>query len=395
MYKEKTITLNTTLQHSLDNSHTTQEAEKFTRIERRFTNANLAKLKSKLDSFRRDGADFNSFTLATESHSSKLLGEFLRCVGFPRPGLRWEAHHIISGDHKEARPTRALLADDDIKMRIDDPENGCWMPKTKQDARPTIYPNAVPHSRIHRDRYYDWIFNMLMNAASWEQAKTILNVVRRQLLDGNIKNELLVQDNRRCRIFHMEQEKMKIFKILNDFENFFSFSIENGELFSKMPAFSAKFKGKPIITEWVTPNSEFFQSDNYTSNGVHIPSITTWLLGNLVLNSNAYNKLKTELESYGEFLETNCEGIPYYIFNTLKIIPDDLIDKNKTKEKIESGIYMGLEDLAFKDIDSSDYMIFKTNADKLTYLYCTETFVNLIKTINLTGLKFSENLCSI
>jgi len=186
---------------------------------------------------------------------------------------------------------------------------------------------------------------------------------------------------------------MKAYEINSDFKNFFSFSIGNGELFCRMPTFSAKFKAKSRLSEWVKPNSEFYQSDNYTANGIHIPSITTWLLGNLVLNSYAYSKLKIELENYGEFLETNCEGNPYYIFNTLKIIPDDFIDENKTKEKIESGIYMGLEDLAFKDIDSSDYMIFKTNADKLAYLYCTEKFVDLVKTMNLTGLKFSEILC--
>jgi len=194
MYKEKTVKLNSVLEHAINNSYDKKDFDKFRRIERRYTKANLEKLKSKLDAFRREGADFTSFALVTESHCSKQLGEFLRCIGFPRPGLRWEAHHIVSGYHKEARPARAILADEDIKMRIDDPENGCWMPKTKKDARPTIYPNAVPHCRIHRVRYYDWIFNMLLNADSWGQVKAILNVVRRQILDGNLKDELLVQE---------------------------------------------------------------------------------------------------------------------------------------------------------------------------------------------------------
>jgi hypothetical protein len=194
MYKEKTITLNSVLEHALEDSYTPEEHEKFTRIERRFNKANKARLQAKLESFRREGADMTGFFLATEVHSSSLLGEFLRCVGFPRPGLRWEAHHIVSGEHKEARATRALLADEDVKMRIDDPENGCWMPKNKKDARPTMYPNAVPHSRIHREKYYDWIFNMLMNVESWNPAKSVLNMVRTQLLHGNIKNELLCQE---------------------------------------------------------------------------------------------------------------------------------------------------------------------------------------------------------
>ena len=57
-----------------------------------------------------------------------------------------------------------------------------------------MYPNAIPHSRIHRVRYYEWIFNILMSADSWGQVKAILNVVRRQIMDGNLKNELLVQE---------------------------------------------------------------------------------------------------------------------------------------------------------------------------------------------------------
>ncbi len=194
MYKEKTITLNSVLEKSLEDSYTPEEYEKFSRIERRFNRANLEKLKVKLVSFRREGADMTSFFLATEAHSSKLLGEFLRCIDFKRPGLGWEAHHIVSGEHKEAAAARALLSDEDIKMRIDDPENGCWMPKTKKDARPTVYPNAIPHCRIHRERYYNWIFNMLMNVESWGQTKAVLNMVRAQLLDGNIKNELLIQE---------------------------------------------------------------------------------------------------------------------------------------------------------------------------------------------------------
>jgi hypothetical protein len=115
----------------------------------------------------------------------------MRAIGLVRLGANWEAHHLISGSHKEAMGARAILADEEIKMGIDDPDNGCWMPKTKKDARPTIYPNAIPHSRIHREKYYNWIFNLLFNAESALQAGAILKTVRMQLLQGNIKDELL------------------------------------------------------------------------------------------------------------------------------------------------------------------------------------------------------------
>jgi len=92
--------------------------------------------------FRIDGLHMTYEALLQENCST-TLGKFLRADGHPRPGAKWEAHHIVSGKHLEALLVRTTLADDDIKIRIDDPDNGCWMPKTKAVARPTIYPNAI------------------------------------------------------------------------------------------------------------------------------------------------------------------------------------------------------------------------------------------------------------
>lgn len=183
---------------------------------------------------------------------------------------------------------------------------------------------------------------------------------------------------------------MKVYKIKNNFEDFFSFSVSNVELFSKMPVFTPKFKAKPRSADWVKPDVEFYQSDNYSASGVHIPDITTWLLGNLVLNGDAYKKLNSSLKGYGEFLDANCEGIDYYIFNTLNVLPDEFIDQANTVETIESGIYMGLEKLAFNEFDSDKYMLFKTTADKLVNTYCTEKYVNLVEAAGLDGLRFDE-----
>lgn len=186
VFKEGTF-LDMILQESLSK----EKIDKFNRGEARYTAANLAKISALLRQYRIDGKVKNGMQLTSENHSSKQLGKFLRANGQPRPGPGWEAHHLISGAHKEAAGARALLASEDIKIRIDDPDNGCWMPKTKKDARPTIYPNAIPHSRIHRERYYNWIFNLLFGAQSDLQAGAILNVVRMQILQGNLKDEIL------------------------------------------------------------------------------------------------------------------------------------------------------------------------------------------------------------
>jgi A nuclease family of the HNH/ENDO VII superfamily with conserved AHH len=180
-YKEPTF-----LEKIIAESTSKKDSETFNRIERRYTAANKAKIDAKLAQYRTDSSSKDAFHLAAEEHSSKRLGDFMRAIGLVRPGANWEAHHLISGSYKEAMGARAILADEEIKMGIDDPDNGCWMPKTKKDARPTIYPNAIPHSRIHREKYYNWIFNLLFNAESALQAGAILKTVRMQLLQGNI-----------------------------------------------------------------------------------------------------------------------------------------------------------------------------------------------------------------
>lgn len=165
----------------------------FNRVERRVTAASKAKLNAFMAQFRAEATRMTPAQLLLEKHSSKRLGDFLRADGHPRPGARWEAHHLISGTSPFAMQSRTILADGDIQIRIDDPDNGCWMPKTKADARPTIYPNAIGHNRIHRKLYYQWIQNNIALMTTDGQVRAFLHTVRMQLLQGNIKPEMKLQ----------------------------------------------------------------------------------------------------------------------------------------------------------------------------------------------------------
>lgn len=164
------------------------------RIRNRVKAANHANSFAFMAQFRAE-AEFMGFReLYEEKHSSKLLGDLLRCQKFPRPGINWEAHHIISGSHPQALQARTILADIDILIRIDDPDNGTWMPKTKADARHTIYPNAIGHNRIHRGLYYRWIFNNIAMMTDAGLVRAFLSRVRLQLLQGNIAPEMKLQE---------------------------------------------------------------------------------------------------------------------------------------------------------------------------------------------------------
>ena len=53
---------------------------------------------------------------------------------------------------------------------------------------------------------------------------------------------------------------------------------------------------------------------------------------------------------------------------------------------------MELESLEFIPAKTNGELIFKTSADKLAALYCTDKFKELITIHNLKGLKFEPNL---
>ena len=188
----------TVFERSWDERPSNSEVDTYNDIERQFTAENIAKIQSELEEYRNEANKKNVLYLSTEKHSSELLGKYLRADGWSKPGAGWAAHHMISGSHKKAVPSRLVLAKKKVKIRIDDADNGCWMPDEKLCAHRTIYPNAVPHANIHRTKYYSWLNGLLRNAKTKIAVQGILSTVRTQLLEGNIKKELLqeIEDSR-------------------------------------------------------------------------------------------------------------------------------------------------------------------------------------------------------
>lgn len=183
----------TVLEKAKAESMSDKDFETFRRVEKRVTAGLVARLSASINGYRSDAVNMTPAEIIREKHSSSRLGRYLRADGHPRPAARWDAHHIVSGEHPRAMESRAILADPDIAIRIDDPDNGCWMPKTKADARPTIYPNAIGHNRIHRELYFNWILNGISMLRTEGQVRAYLNTVRAQLLQGNIRPEMKLQ----------------------------------------------------------------------------------------------------------------------------------------------------------------------------------------------------------
>lgn len=92
--------------------------------------------------------------LEEEEHCSKRLGAMMLVAQDKKPHELCHAHAIVSGSHPGAATLRGVLAK--YKIRIDDPDNGCWLPESTA-AKQKMGSSAVPHSRIHRKNYYRWM----------------------------------------------------------------------------------------------------------------------------------------------------------------------------------------------------------------------------------------------
>lgn len=110
-----------------------------------------------------------------------------------------------------------------------------------------------------------------------------------------------------------------------------------------------------------------------------LPDVTTWSTGVLVFNPKAYDVFHESPAEVDEFLPISVYGETYYLFNTLYIIPDAAVDKNKAIEVIDTGVHFGQTNMAFdeKSLTSENILVFKSNTNKLLYSFCTDEFKNV------------------
>ena len=104
-----------------------------------------SQIQAGIDRYLSAANNMTSQELRAEDHCSARLGKHLEAVGKPRIS-HCHAHAIVAGRHHNASIVRALMAR--LKIRIDDPDNGCWLPENTAATPHPAFPAAVPHSRI-------------------------------------------------------------------------------------------------------------------------------------------------------------------------------------------------------------------------------------------------------
>ena len=150
-------------------------------------------LYDRLDGYRVEAERMSPSELENEKHRSSRLGLYMTRAGEPHPSRHCDAHAIISGGHGDAVLMRGLLAY--FKLRIDDPFNGCWLPRDWEDRKhmPNHLRYAVPHRRIHHRQYYFWMSKYIhvSRIKTQDQLINALRMIRVALQRGAVPPEVM------------------------------------------------------------------------------------------------------------------------------------------------------------------------------------------------------------
>lgn len=119
-----------------------------------------------------------------EPHKSKRLSRHLRACGVVRH-KNVSCHAIVSGGQPEATAARRILAK--FKIRIDDPDNGVYLPRDSRFIPHEKMPNAINHAELHTDEYYVNITDILRNSTSEFECRIALKIIAKKLQEGTLE----------------------------------------------------------------------------------------------------------------------------------------------------------------------------------------------------------------
>lgn len=117
-------------------------------------------------------------------HPTTVLARNMRADGRPQPSNRHSPHHIVLCKGRQPSTVTARLTLHMNGVRINDPDNGVWMPRAKADKGHWSMPNAPAHSEIHTYNYESWISFIFERLDSEVVVRSALTRVKILLRDG-------------------------------------------------------------------------------------------------------------------------------------------------------------------------------------------------------------------
>lgn len=171
---------------------------------------------------------------------------------------------------------------------------------------------------------------------------------------------------------------MKIYALAPLYDQYKSFLPKDENLAAEQYE-SIRCKGKPI--KWSAPLEVVGDDEDV---GIPEADIGFINIGSIVLADAAYLVLKNIAEQYGQLLPLKYEGRSLWLWNVTHVI--DALDADKS----QFNSYGGVVNPVFSAEKIGSALVFKMKEDNFTNIYCSDSFVKLIKANSFTGLEFDE-----
>ncbi|THB63696.1 MAG: hypothetical protein D6B27_11810 [Gammaproteobacteria bacterium] len=155
-------------------------AKLYTQILMKTTNRGL----SLLSGYYSQANQMSMKDLMSEKRKPSRLARHMKYVGKHRPA-NVVAHAVVSGNHSEAIAARRILAK--WKIRIDDPDNGVFLPRDARFIPHDELPKAVNHAKLHTNEYYLNVTNVLGRSKSQNECRAALRLIALELQNGEFK----------------------------------------------------------------------------------------------------------------------------------------------------------------------------------------------------------------
>lgn len=133
---------------------------------------------------RADRKQMRQAMSAEKHHPTTVLAAFMRADGRAQPSPNFTAHHLVPGVGRTERAAMARVNLHFYNVRINDPDNGVWLPRSKNDKGHWAMPNAPAHAEIHTYNYEMWVAANVADVSDEVMLRARLLRLRCLLRDG-------------------------------------------------------------------------------------------------------------------------------------------------------------------------------------------------------------------
>lgn len=130
--------------------------------------------------------------MAEKHHPTKILASMMKSAANPPPSSIHTAHHIIPGKGKVYKTKEGNLARVHMHrfgIRINDPDNGVWLPRYKKHTPHWSMPESKGHLEYHTKNYERWAERKVRSHRTEFAIRSQLKTIGNLLQENKLPNE--------------------------------------------------------------------------------------------------------------------------------------------------------------------------------------------------------------